>query len=110
MRKLSLNLEDLAVESFATDEAVDSRGTIRGAQISQTTCAQVICDCETNGTECETQGCETYDCPVETQNRTCPASCTFFCSHSCPVNTCAYTCGDSCGCPTGVGYDTCGFC
>lgn len=111
MKKLNLRLEDLAVESFETTaEGAPRRGTVRGAQMSQTTCVQIICDCQTNGAECDTADCGTFDCPVETDARTCGASCTFFCSHTCPVNTCAYTCGDSCGCPTQGAHETCGIC
>ncbi|WP_420127623.1 hypothetical protein [Longimicrobium sp.] len=115
MKKLSLHLEDLAVESFeTTDEAAASRGTVRGAQVSQTTCQQIICDCQTNGFECETNyNCETHTCPEptdETCRITCGDSCTFFCSRTCPVNTCAYSCEGTCGCPTWSPNETCGIC
>jgi hypothetical protein len=108
MKKLSLNLDELAVESFDTTAAERAaRGTVNGAQVSATTCQQIICDCQTNGFECETN----YNCPQETDETcaaTCGASCTFFCSHTCPANTCAHSCEGSCGCPTWGGA-TC-FC
>jgi hypothetical protein len=34
MKKLSLKIEDLRIESFATDVADGERGTVQGAQIS----------------------------------------------------------------------------
>lgn len=99
MKKLILNLDELTVESFDTTSVErPRRGTIHGADVSDTTCDQVYCDCPTNGFECETN----RDCPEETFDTcaaTCGASCTFFCTRTCPPNTCAYTCGASCGCP-----------
>ena len=93
MNKLTLKLEELTVESFDTTVAAPShRGTVRGAAFSETTCQQVICDCQTNGTECDTGGCND-----ETLAATCGDSCTFFCSQTCPVNTCANSCEGTCG-------------
>lgn len=107
MKKLNLSLQGLAVESFeTTDAGAARRGTIHGAQVSDTTCQQVACDCPTYGYECDTNDAACED----TIAATCGDSCTFFCSHSCPVNTCAYTCGDSCGCPTQSPHETCGIC
>ena len=103
MKKISLQLDSLLVESFETTSGLaGSRGTVRG-HVSETTCHQRLCDCETNGMECETDGCN------DTLAATCPASCTFFCSQTCPVNTCAYSCEGTCGCPTWQG-ETCGIC
>lgn len=34
MKKLSLNVEDLRIDSFATDTESTERGTVQGAQIS----------------------------------------------------------------------------
>jgi hypothetical protein len=105
MKKISLNLDSLHVESFETTaEALAPRGTVRGNVVSETTCQQIICDCQTNGTECETN----YEC--DTDAATCGASCTFYCSHTCPVNTCAYSCEGTCGCPTWSPNETCGIC
>lgn len=104
MKKISLNLESLRVESFeTTSRAADERGTVRGNALSETTCQQVICDCQTNGYECDTNDCETAAA-------TCGDSCTFHCSQTCPVNTCAYSCEGTCGCPTWAPNETCGFC
>jgi hypothetical protein len=108
MKKLNLSLEDLAVESFETTAAdADRRGTVHGAQASDTTCQQIICDCPTNGRECISNPCGTDDCTVAI---TCGDSCTFFCSHTCPPNTCAYSCEGTCGCPTWSPNETCGIC
>lgn len=83
MRKLSLNLEALVVESFSTN-AAEGRGTVRGMDsitVDQDTC--ITC-----GATCATCG------------GTCPASCPATC-----VNTCA-TCPVSCNpanCPSADG-------
>lgn len=110
MKKLNLKLDDLAVESFDTTPAArPDRGTVQGNDVSDTTCYDRHCTCETNGFECETN----YNCPeptMDTCNATCGASCTFFCSHTCPMNTCAYSCEGTCGCPTWSPNETCGIC
>lgn len=36
MKKLTLHVEELAVESFATGTGAESRGTVRGAEASAT--------------------------------------------------------------------------
>jgi hypothetical protein len=41
MKKLNLNVEDLRIDSFATDAADGERGTVHGAQIT----AAVSCFC-----------------------------------------------------------------
>lgn len=44
MKKLSLNIDALRIESFATDAAEDARGTVQGAQDSAATCfGQATC-------------------------------------------------------------------
>ena len=111
MKKLSLDIEDLAVESFDTSAAgVAPRGTIHGAQVSQTTCAQLICDCPTNGAECDTNYGSACEDTFNTCAITCGDSCTFHCSRTCPPNTCAYSCEGTCGCPTWSPNETCGIC
>lgn len=95
MKKLALNIDDLKVESFDTSAGHAPRGTVVGNDVSETTCNQVICDCYSNGAECETN----YNCPVETD--TCPVetdnSCRLSCDHSCFGTGCRPTCGYSCG-------------
>ena len=82
MKKLVLEIDQLAVESFATDAARLDAGTIRGNGASE-----FLTDCGT--------------CTI------CPACVTV--DASCPENTCAVSCGDSCDCPT-FGGETCGIC
>jgi hypothetical protein len=64
--KLTLNLEDLSVDSFDTTGPHKAKGTVFGEQ----------CTCYT---QCTCPGCPTCDA-------TCEASC---------ANTCAYTCDDA---------------
>ena len=101
MKKLSLKLEDLSVESFDTSVAEAPRGTVVGAGFSDTTCNQIICDCVTNGRECDSAGDTVCDL-------TCAdcGSADIICSNTCPANTCASSCEGTCGCPT-WGGETC---
>ena len=102
MNKLRLQLDDITVESFTTQENVARRGTVAA---NATTGNQFICDCPTNGYEntCRTCSCE----------GTCGASCDATCA-GCPNpsagGTCDYTaCGDdTCG-GTCEGY-SCQYC
>ncbi len=82
--KLSLNLDDLTVDSFDTTTAPKAKGTVFGEQC-------------TRYTNCTCPGCPT-----------CDASCNGTCGGTCPA-TCANTCDDyTCGCQT-QGEDTCQF-
>ena len=84
MKKLALNLDQLAVESFATDAAERPAGTVRGNGISEehticiTNCGTcTICPgCYSDGGTCDLGG------------------------------SCANTCQESCNCPTFAG-ETC---
>ena len=82
MNKLKLDLDDLAVESFATTpEPHREGGTVFGQQ----------CTCYT---QCTCPGCPTCDASC---NGTCDASCNGTCGDTC--NACAtmdYTCGVDC--------------
>ena len=75
MRKIKLNVESLAVESFETAAAGAAQGTVLGAERTRGTndacqtpidgCATGFC-APTSDALCETQNCETYDpelCP-----------------------------------------------
>ncbi len=69
MKKLSMKLDDLQVESFDTGreklaEAAEvaeggvrayygGQHTMQGPCLSQTTCQQVICDCSMGWTDCD---------------------------------------------------------
>jgi hypothetical protein len=76
--KLSLNLEDLTVDSFDTTSTQKAKGTVFGEQ----------CTCYP---QCTCPGCPTCDASC---NGTCDASCNGTCVNTC-VNTCAYTCDDA---------------
>jgi hypothetical protein len=92
MRKLKLDLEDLAVESFATTpEAHRVGGTVFGQQ----------CTCYT---QCTCPGCPTCDasCNGSCIN-TCAASCNGTCGGTCDAS-CNGTCDWSCECYPS--YDT----
>ena len=99
MKKLSLDLDQIAVESFATEPARRAHGTVRGHDLSDTTCNQIICDCYTGGT-CDTD-CGQITCD-DTCANTCGCSAPQICvsGHTCDLPSCAYTCGDTCGCVT----------
>jgi hypothetical protein len=90
MKKMKLNLEQLAVDSFDTSAAAEKRGTVFGEQ----------CTCHTN---CTCPGCPTC---YESCNGTCGDSCNGTCAgqYTCDAScdSCYYTqCAQSCyGCPT----------
>ncbi|HEX8905972.1 MAG TPA: hypothetical protein VF771_14075 [Longimicrobiaceae bacterium] len=87
MKKLTLNLDELAVDSFDTVPTAGRRGTVQAR--SGTTYADESC----NGT-CD-HTCYPDSC----------ASCDFTCG-SCA--SCGGTCAVSCGAATCGGADTCG--
>ena len=69
MRKLRLTLEELSVESFSTAVRPGRQGTVGGHDLSDTTCQQKFCTCDTvQGPTCE---------------GTCHASCGGSCDGSC---------------------------
>ena len=70
--KLTLNLEDLSVDTFDTTAAAKEKGTVFGEQ----------CTCWTN---CTCPGCPSCDA-------TCPATC----YNTCDDDTCANSCGGGC--------------
>lgn len=74
MKKLSLTLDDLRVDSFHTSAAREEKGTVIAEQ----------CTCPTN---CETQ-CTCPGCP--TCYATCPNTCEETCGITCGQHTCAY--------------------
>jgi hypothetical protein len=76
MKKLTLSLDALEVQSFATADGAPGRGTVRGEQ----------CTCPTN---CTCPGCPTC-------GETCPATCENTCDDD-TCNTCAISCYDTCG-------------
>ena len=49
MSKIRLNVESLAVDSFATDESARERGTVEAQQVTAT---RPLCPASVNYTEC----------------------------------------------------------
>ncbi|MBB4637878.1 hypothetical protein [Longimicrobium terrae] len=90
MKKLTLQLDDLRIESFSTTGAPRERGTVVGEE--QCTCP----------TACSCPGCPTCDASCNgTCGGTCDASCYGTCGDtcagctwdaSCGNNSCDYTC------------------
>ncbi len=74
--KLTLNLDDLSVDSFDTSAAQKENGTVFGEQ--QCTCP-TLCSCP---------GCETC-------GATCPATCAYTCDDPSCLGSCDGSC-DSC--------------
>lgn len=121
MKKVRLDLDDLVVESFATENVRRGFGTVQGAGASENPCASenATCWCTMNIAldVCASldEGCQggtgaSNTCP-ENQNNTCAYGCTLgaFCTDycnsvggTCAINTCWSVCGgdagDSCGC------------
>jgi hypothetical protein len=98
MKKLSLDLDQLAVDSFDTvGDAAHRAGTVRGHGFTDTTCAQRVCDCPTGSGDTCDDACNTEDCPTAA----------FGCGsgfHTCVQPSCFYSCpstcaeGDTCFC------------
>ena len=89
MKKLSLNLDQLKVDSFDTAAVEKEKGTVYGEQ--QCTC-QTICSCP---------GCPTCDWTCNQAVDTCAITCEWSCGGSCWYTECggntidAYTCNMS---------------
>ena len=83
MRKLRLNLEQLAVDTFQTATSPADEGTVFGEQC---TC-RTACTCPGCPT-CDNTQCNQGSCG-DTCDWTCPASCAFSCAGSCWYTNCA---------------------
>jgi hypothetical protein len=70
MKKLTLTLDDLQVDSFQTADVRQEKGTVFGEQ----------CTCQTN---CTCPGCPSCD-------YTCAHTCEQTCDNTCGQETCAY--------------------
>ena len=95
MKKLSLNLETLSVESFETaPDALDQRGTVHGHGPTW----------PYNGCTAA-QPCNPASSPDYTEDYTCDD---YSCWNSCQ-QSCNGTCYDSCNCPSQVNtcWETC---
>jgi hypothetical protein len=88
MRKVKLQLESLAVESFDTSPPEPEEGTVAAHQVWLTagTCA-VSC-----GGSCFQTGCSCYNTCIQT----CPDTCWASCGGTCWEYTCADTCLRTC--------------
>jgi hypothetical protein len=93
--KLTLNLDDLTVDSFDTTVAEKQKGTVFGEQ----------CTCPT---QCTCPGCPTCDASCNgTCGGTCEATCNGTCAATCEYVSCGGTCYDqSCGCGDSVDFCT----
>ncbi len=89
MRKLTLSLESLTVDSFHAEPGVSPRGTVLGQNFTQY--ADESCFESCNGT-CAAAGCGSgYG--------SCYGTC---------YNSCGGSCAASCTCPPGTDYTACG--
>ncbi|HEX6910301.1 MAG TPA: hypothetical protein VF142_07895 [Longimicrobium sp.] len=83
MKKLTLHLEDLRIDSFTTSPAEKPKGTVFGEQ----------CTCYT---QCTCPGCPTCDasCNGSCGGASCDLSCGGTCDYSCECTnfSCDYTC------------------
>ncbi len=89
MKKLKLEIENLAVESFDTSASEKPKGTVFGEQ----------CTCQT---ACTCPGCPScdYTCAYTCDDATCPAcpTCAASCNGTCNEASCYGTCGEyTCG-------------
>lgn len=92
MQKLTLNLDELYVESFETSRGLLERGTVRGA--SESTANQIICTCDSDNGTCDAScqgGCGTQSC-----GGTCGGATCGFCTQDL---TCATGHQIQCSCP-----------
>jgi hypothetical protein len=76
MRKLTLDLDSLAVQSFETGEDEAVRGTVHGNYLTEWGCTGMDPNCKSNY--------DATDCRVS------------------DLGTCAGTCGSTCGCTGSV--------
>jgi hypothetical protein len=97
MKKLSLDLDQLTVESFDTSTEKRPAGTVRAHGYTDTSCDQIICDCGPTHLTCDTY-CEQATCGDSCGQDTCGDSCVNICpptyrgEHSCAPPSCFYTC------------------
>lgn len=84
MKKLALKLDELRVDSFATEsKQLDLRGTVEGHNSLNGTCPFTCYTCQAS-------------CPGSCAY-SCQGTCAGTCQNTCP-GTCVYTCGNTCQC------------
>jgi len=103
MKKLSLDLDQLSVESFDTSAVGRPKGTVRGFDITDSTCYEIDCGCISGGT-CNTD-CGQNTCDATCYDATCAGdSCVNICvtgtAHTCNRPSCFY----SCTCPPATNF------
>lgn len=114
MKKLKLDLDQLAVESFAATDPEPPRGTVKGyytAPADGCVGSEYPPECYSNNvTYCA--GCD-YTAEWSNCHNTCYAQTCFSCAGTCGscIRTCGETCfGEySCDCPS-IGYSYCETC
>ena len=84
MKKLTLDLDRLTVDSFETDEGLSLRGTVRGHATIDPRCSGQ-CDTVDDATCDPDDGCTN----TKLGNYTCPASCMPNCTDGCTIG-CGY--------------------
>lgn len=110
MKKLTLQVDDLRVESFETVRTEAPRGTVRGNAPTWYCSEQIDCTydygCETENVSCggSCNGSCVDTCGASC-NGTCAASCYGTCEATC--NSCDYSCYES-GCACTVQWSACG--
>lgn len=100
MKKLTLDLDTLSVQSFVTSSGGPRRGTVKGAEAT----ADCSADLWTCGLDCGTNGAASCHCSIGediTQNWTCGAGCrtggAYTCNCSAWEGICGFT-GDDATC------------
>jgi hypothetical protein len=100
MKKLSLDVEDLAVETFAIERAAPV-GTVVGLEVTPVDCSDetfyVSCRNSACPADCNTDGVWSDCCPSFSDVYTCLYTCDITCPNTCDA-TCPGTCHATCGC------------
>lgn len=108
MKKLTLHLDELRVESFHTAPAGAARGTVRGNAPTWYCSEQIDCTydygCETQNATCGGGGSCEATCGASC-NGTCGQSCYGSCDATC--FSCEYSCYES-GCACTIQWSACG--
>ena len=95
MKKMRLELEELAVESFETAGMPAERGTVQGQEITAR-CSDFLAECTER--TCGGYTCDGPSCPA----LSCDACGSYYCAtadYSCGAFSCVYTCAVACSTP-----------
>jgi hypothetical protein len=105
MKKMTLKVDDLQVESFATSIERTRSGTVAAHESLATD--DIYCHVDTHGgNTCDTT-CHQFACGCTYRGGTCDVSCGGTClnEETCNVDGCDFS---NYNCPTGVGRPGCG--